>query len=52
MITGVPTIEPRLEKVTVRMPLPKPIESGSLYQSQQNLEARYFGVLEESNARS
>jgi ectoine hydroxylase-related dioxygenase (phytanoyl-CoA dioxygenase family) len=51
MIVGSPTIEPRLEKVPVRMPLPKPIESGSLYQSQSNLEARYFGVLEDSNAR-
>jgi phytanoyl-CoA hydroxylase len=51
MIVGSPTIEPRLEKVPVRMPLPKPIESGSLYQSQSNLEARYFGVLEDSSAR-
>lgn len=52
MICGKSTIEPRLEKVPVRMPLPKPIESGSLYQSQSQLEARYFGVLEDSTARS
>lgn len=42
MIAGEPTIEPRLEKVPVRMPLPKPLDPSSLYQAQKGLGTRFF----------
>jgi phytanoyl-CoA hydroxylase len=42
MIAGEPTIEPRLEKVPVRMPQPKPLDPSSLYQAQKGLGTRYF----------
>jgi hypothetical protein len=42
MIAGEPTIEPRMEKVPVRMPLPKPLDPSSLYQAQKGLGTRYF----------
>ena len=47
MLCGVSTIEPRLERVPVRMPLPKPLDPSSLYQAQKGLGARYFGVHKE-----
>ncbi|HEX2113045.1 MAG TPA: phytanoyl-CoA dioxygenase family protein [Alphaproteobacteria bacterium] len=47
MIAGEPSIEPRLEKVPVRMPLPKPLDPSSLYQAQKGLGTRYFEQLKE-----
>lgn len=42
MLCGQPTLEPRLEPVPVRIPLPKPADSSSLYQAQKGLGNPYF----------
>jgi ectoine hydroxylase-related dioxygenase (phytanoyl-CoA dioxygenase family) len=44
MIAGQPTIEPRVEPVPVRMPLPAAARQGSLYENQKGMRARYFDV--------
>jgi hypothetical protein len=42
MICGEPTIEPRAEKVPMRMPLPSALAEGSIYENQTALRNRFF----------
>jgi len=42
ILCGEPTLQPRLEAVPVRIPLPKPLDPSSLYQAQKGLGNRYF----------
>ena len=42
MLCGRPTLEPRLEPVPVRIPLPPPEAAGSIYEIQKGLRARSF----------
>lgn len=42
IVRGEPTLEPRLEDVPVRMPLPEAPHQGSIYENQHILEHRYF----------
>ncbi|MCW5619495.1 MAG: phytanoyl-CoA dioxygenase family protein [Burkholderiales bacterium] len=44
MICGQPTLEPRLEKVPVRMPYPPALNQGSIYENQTAIRNRYFGA--------
>lgn len=44
MICGEPTLEPRVEKVPVRMPLPPALAQGSIYENQTALRNRFFEV--------
>jgi ectoine hydroxylase-related dioxygenase (phytanoyl-CoA dioxygenase family) len=44
MLCGEPTLEPRLEKVPVRMPYPPAKHQGSIYENQTAARARYFEV--------
>lgn len=46
MICGKPTLEPRLEKVPVRMPYPAALKQGSIYENQTIIRNRYFGAPE------
>ena len=46
MICGSPTLEPRLEKVPVRMPYPPALKQGSIYENQTTIRNRYFGTPE------
>ena len=48
MICGKSTIEPRFEKVPVRMPYPPAINQGSIYENQTASRARYFDVKDEA----
>ena len=43
ILVGEPTIEPRMEKVPVRMPLPPAPNQGSIYENQAALKNRFFG---------
>jgi phytanoyl-CoA hydroxylase len=51
MLCGHPTIEPRLEKVPVRMPLPPALNQGSIYENQTSAQRRYFQQPEEAAAK-
>lgn len=42
MICGEPTVEPRSERVPMRMPLPPALAEGSIYANQTVLRNRYF----------
>lgn len=42
IVHGKPTLQPRLENVPVRMPLPRAPHQGSIYENQRTLSARYF----------
>lgn len=42
IVRGNPTLQPRLESVPVRMPLPVAPFQGSIYENQRTLENRYF----------
>jgi ectoine hydroxylase-related dioxygenase (phytanoyl-CoA dioxygenase family) len=42
MICGESTIEPRTERVPIRMPLPTALAEGSIYENQTALRNRYF----------
>ncbi len=44
MVFGEPTIEPRIEKVPIRMPLPPALSEGSIYENQTVLRNRFFEV--------
>jgi phytanoyl-CoA hydroxylase len=46
MICGSPTIEPRLEKVPIRMPYPPALKQGSIYENQTIIRNRYFAAPE------
>ena len=43
MVSGAPTITPRLAPVPVRMPLPPAPHQGSIYENQTGAKSRYFG---------
>ena len=51
MICGEPTLQPRLEKVPVRIPLPKPLDPTSIYNAQKGLGRRFFDVVEPERQR-
>lgn len=42
IVSGKPTIRPRLCDVPVQMPLPRAIHQGSIYENQRTLQNRYF----------
>lgn len=42
MLCGTPTIEPRLRDIPIRIPLPPPRQSGSIYEIQRGLKTRSF----------
>jgi ectoine hydroxylase-related dioxygenase (phytanoyl-CoA dioxygenase family) len=44
MICGNPTLEPRMEKVPIRMPYPPALKPGSIYENQTVIRNRYFGT--------
>jgi phytanoyl-CoA hydroxylase len=50
LISGAPTIEPRVTPVPVRMPLPPALHQGSIYENQSDASRRYFAVTEPSEA--
>jgi ectoine hydroxylase-related dioxygenase (phytanoyl-CoA dioxygenase family) len=50
LVTGTPTIEPRLAAVPVRMPLPPAQRQGSIYENQSDASRRYFEVAEAAAA--
>ena len=47
IVAGSPTIEPRLAKVPVRMPLPPAPRQGSIYENQTSATRRYFSQRED-----
>ena len=47
VVHGAPTLEPRLAPAPVRMPLPKAVNEGSLYENQRTLGHRYFAAPDE-----
>jgi ectoine hydroxylase-related dioxygenase (phytanoyl-CoA dioxygenase family) len=47
LITGAPTIMPRVAAVPVRMPLPPAPHQGSIYENQTTTRARYFAFSQE-----
>ncbi len=49
MICGSSTLEPRLEKVPVRMPLPPALNQGSIYENQTAARSRWFEVKAAAN---
>jgi len=51
MLCGESTIEPRLEKVPVRMPLPPALNPGSIYENQTSAQRRYFERVEVAPAK-
>ncbi len=42
LLSGTPTIEPRVEAVPIRLPLPPAPHAGSIYENQRGLENRFF----------
>jgi ectoine hydroxylase-related dioxygenase (phytanoyl-CoA dioxygenase family) len=44
LITGAPSLEPRVTPVPVRMPLPPALHQGSIYENQSDAARRYFTV--------
>ena len=42
LLCGEDTIEPRLERVPVRLPLPPAAHQGSIYENQRARGSRYF----------
>lgn len=49
IVYGKPTLQPRLEDVPVRMPLPIAKFQGSIYENQRTLESRYFTKFQASS---
>ena len=47
LITGEPSVEPRVVPAPVRMPLPPARHQGSIYENQTDISRRYFQVTEE-----
>jgi hypothetical protein len=47
LITGEPTIEPRMVPAPVRLPLPPALRQGSIYENQSDTGRRYFPVTDE-----
>jgi hypothetical protein len=50
LITGEPSVEPRLVPAPVRMPLPAALHQGSIYENQTDAARRYFPVTDEAAA--
>jgi ectoine hydroxylase-related dioxygenase (phytanoyl-CoA dioxygenase family) len=50
LITGEPTVEPRMVPAPVRMPLPPALHQGSIYENQSDAARRYFQVSDETAA--
>src|SRR5262249_35520553 len=50
IMTGEPTMVPRLTPVPVRIPLPAATHAGSIYENQRTVGRRYFAVYEEAQA--
>ena len=46
MVAGAPTIQPRLEPLPVRLPLPPADLQGSIYENQKGLKRRFFEMPE------
>jgi ectoine hydroxylase-related dioxygenase (phytanoyl-CoA dioxygenase family) len=44
LVTGEPSIEPRVTPAPVRMPLPEALRQGSIYENQSDASRRYFAV--------
>jgi phytanoyl-CoA hydroxylase len=42
LVSGEPSVEPRLESVPVRLPLPPASHQGSIYENQKGMAARFF----------
>jgi len=51
MLCGHSTIEPRVEKVPMRMPFPPAFNQGSIYENQTSAERRYFEHVEMAAAK-
>jgi hypothetical protein len=51
MLCGEPTIQPRAEKVPMRMPFPPALNQGSIYENQTSVNRRYFQPMEEAAAK-
>ena len=51
MLCGEPTIEPRVEKVPMRMPFPPALNPGSIYEMQTSTQRRYFERVEVTSAK-
>ena len=47
IVYGEPTLQPRLEDVPVRLPLPRAVYQGSIYENQRETGARYFEQYDE-----
>ena len=47
LVSGAPTIEPRVTPVPVRLPLPPALHQGSIYEDQSDTAHRYFAVTAE-----
>jgi ectoine hydroxylase-related dioxygenase (phytanoyl-CoA dioxygenase family) len=52
MVTGRPTLEPRVAPAPVRMPLPPARHQGSIYENQSDAARRYFQVTDEPTPTS
>jgi hypothetical protein len=51
MLCGEPTIEPRVEKVPMRMPFPPALNPGSIYEMQTSTQRRYFERVEVTSTK-
>jgi ectoine hydroxylase-related dioxygenase (phytanoyl-CoA dioxygenase family) len=51
MLCGRSTIEPRVEKVPIRMPFPPALNPGSIYENQTSARRRYFEQVEVAPAK-
>lgn len=50
LLSGMPTLEPRLAAVPVRLPLPPAEHQGSIYENQRGSGRRYFATASEDRA--
>lgn len=51
MMCGEPTLEPRSEKVPMRMPYPPALNQGSIYENQTSAQRRWFQQVEAAEAK-
>lgn len=52
IVHGEPTLQPRMEDVPVRLPLPRAVYQGSIYENQRETGKRFFDHYEEPAGRS